>query len=204
MRRNTEIEVRLPKTINDLRIRHLRAFSDESFKADSITLNAKVIFLANISLVSVGQLMTIHHERITEMFNHCMGLFADYKLNGNPKDFLTINGIEYQRVDIKKVGIGYHIDCSKSDFDKDPVRLACINYIPKGTIYGELDENENLKYPISSRYEDFKEHFKMTDFVELHAFFLLKVWSLIDIYTEKEKIEKKLKRVLKIFGNGTK
>jgi hypothetical protein len=204
MRRNTEIEVRLPKTINDLRIRHLRAFSDESFKADSITLNAKVIFLANISLVSVGQLMTIHHERITEMFNHCMGLFADYKLNGNPKDFLTINGIEYQRVDIKKVGIGYHIDCSKSDFDKDPVRLACINYIPKGTIYGELDENENLKYPISSRYEDFKEHFKMTDFVELHAFFLLKVWSLIDSYTEKEKIEKKLKRVLRIFGSGTK
>jgi len=174
MRRNTEIEVRLPKTINDLRIRHLRAFSDESFKADSITLNAKVIFLANISLVSVGQLMTIHHERITEMFNHCMGLFADYKLNGNPKDFITINGIEYQRVDIKKVGIGYHIDCSKSDFDKDPVRLACINYITKGTIYGELDENENLKYPIASRYEDFKEHFKMTDFVELHAFFCSK------------------------------
>jgi len=199
-----ELQIKLPKTINDLRIRHLNAFSDEHFKIEKLNLNSKVIFIANITLVSVAKLMTIDYKDIEKMFNHCMELFSDYKVNGNPKKELTINGVEYELVDIRKVGIGYHIDCEGSDFVKDPVRLACINYIPKGTIYGELDANDNLKHPIASRYEDFKEHFKMIDFVELQGFFLLKHVNSMNNYMEKIKLEKTLKRSLRMFGHGKK
>ena len=135
MRRNTELEIKLPKTINDLRIRHLKAFSDEHFKVENISLNDKVIFLANITLVSVPKLLSVDYRDIEKMFSHCMSLFDNYKVNGSPKEFITVNNIDYQLVDQRKVGIGYHIDVEKSDFVNDPVRLACINYIPKGTIY---------------------------------------------------------------------
>lgn len=204
MRRNTEFEIKLPKTINDLRIRHLSAFSDESFNFDNITLNDKVIFLAKITLVSISKLMIIDYRDIEKMFNHCMGLFEGYKVNANPKQFINVNNIEYQLVDQRKVGVGYHIDCENSDFIKDPVRLACINYIPKGTIYGELDVNENLKYPIASRYEDFKEHFKMIDFAELQGFFLLKHVRLMSNYMEKVRLESQIKKKLTMFGSGKK
>ena len=204
MRRNTELEIKLPKTINDLRIRHLKAFSDEHFKVENISLNDKVIFLANITLVSVPKLLSVDYRDIEKMFSHCMSLFDNYKVNGSPKEFITVNNIDYQLVDQRKVGIGYHIDVEKSDFVNDPVRLACINYIPKGTIYGCMDENENMLYPISSRYEDFKEHFKMTDFVELQGFFLLKDVRLMSNYMENLKLKKKIKKTFQIFGRGTK
>jgi hypothetical protein len=204
MRRNTELEIKLPKTINDLRIRHLKAFSDEHFKVENISLNDKVIFLANITLVSVPKLLSIDYRDIEKMFSHCMSLFDNYKVNGSPKEFITVNNIDYQLVDQRKVGIGYHIDVEKSDFVNDPVRLACINYIPKGTIYGCMDENENMLYPISSRYEDFKEHFKMTDFVELQGFFLLKDVRLMSNYMESLKLKKRIKKTFRIFGRGTK
>ena len=196
-----EIEVKLPKTINDFRIHHLKAFTDESFNVDDLTLNAKVKFLANVSLVSVPKLMRVDAVEINKMFNHCIALFSGYKLTGKPKDFLTVNGIEYERIDIRKVGIGFHIDVEGSDFKNDPVRLACINYIPKGTNYGDLDINDNMLHPIANRYEDFKLHFKMVDFLELNGFFLLKFVNLIDSYTESQKIKKTLKK-LKIFGRG--
>jgi hypothetical protein len=204
MRRNTELEIKLPKTINDLRIRHLKAFSDEHFKVENISLNDKVIFLANITLVSVPKLLSVDYRDIEKMFSHCMSLFDNYKVNGSPKEFITVNNIDYQLVDQRKVGIGYHIDVEKSDFVNDPVRLACINYIPKGTIYGCMDENENMLYPISSRYEDFKEHFKMTDFVELQGFFLLKDVRLMSNYMERLKLKKRIKKTFRIFGRGTK
>ena len=204
MRRNTELEIKLPKTINDLRIRHLKAFSDEHFKVENISLNDKVIFLANITLVSVPKLLSVDYRDIEKMFSHCMSLFDNYKVNGSPKEFITVNNIDYQLVDQRKVGIGYHIDVEKSDFVNDPVRLACINYIPKGTIYGCMDENENMLYPISSRYEDFKEHFKMTDFVELQGFFLLKDVRLMSNYMERLKLKKRIKQTFQIFGRGTK
>lgn len=204
MRRNTELEIKLPKTINDLRIRHLKAFSDEHFKVENISLNDKVVFLANITLVSVPKLLTVDYRDIEKMFSHCMSLFDNYKVNGSPKEFITVNNIDYQLVDQRKVGIGYHIDVENSDFVNDPVRLACINYIPKGTIYGCMDENENLIHPISSRYEDFKEHFKMIDFVELQGFFLLRDVRLMNNYMESLKLKERIRKKLKMFGLGTK
>lgn len=188
-------DIKLPKTINDYRIQHLKAFEDASFKEDNITLNTKVLFLANITLVSVNKLMTIDVNDINEMFNYCISLFSDFKMSGKAPKEITIEGQTFVFVDPNKAPIGFHIDCQHSDFAKDPILLATTCYIPKGTTYGELDVNDNIVYPRSSRYELFKEHFKMTDFIELKGFFLKKFVVLIDNYTESQKIVKKLSRI---------
>ena len=188
-------DIKLPRSINDFRINHIKAFADDSFKTGNITLNTKVLFLANITLVSVSKLMTIDVNDINIMFDHCINLFAEYKMSGKPSKEIDVNGELFTFVDPNKAPIGFHIDCQHSDFVKDPVLLACSCYIPKGTTYGQIDINENIIYPRSSRYDLFKEHFKMTDFIELNGFFLKKLVVLIDNYTESQKIIKKLKRI---------
>jgi hypothetical protein len=188
-------DIKLPKTINDFRIGHLKAFSDESFKDGNITLNTKVLFLANITLVSVAKLMTVDVNDINTMFDYCINLFSEFKMSGKPPKEIEIEGQIFTFVDPKQAPIGFHIDCQHSDFVKDPVLLACTCYIPKGTNYGQLDIHENILYPRSSRYELFKNHFKMVDFIELNGFFLKKYVELIDSYTESQRIKKKLSRI---------
>ena len=188
-------DIKLPKTINDYRISHLKAFEDASFKEDNITLNTKVLFLANITLVSVNKLMTIDVNDINAMFTYCISLFSDFKMSGKAPKEITIEGQTFVFVDPNKAPIGFHIDCQHSDFAKDPILLATTCYIPKGTTYGELDINDNIIYPRSSRYDLFKDHFRMIDFIELKGFFLKKFVVLIDNYTESQKIAKKLSRI---------
>ena len=197
------IDIKLPKTINDLRIKHLKALTDSSFKDQDLDLNGIIKFLANFSLVSVAQLRRCEKNDLINMFNYCMALFNDLKLVGAPPKELTINGVVYSFIDPRKAPVGWHIDVDESDFKNDPTRLACICYIPKGTTYGDLDANDNMLYPISSRYEDFKEHFKLIDYLELSTFFLLKLKRLMSSYTVKKEMEQKLKKI-KMFGNGTK
>jgi len=188
-------DIKLPKTINDFRIGHLKAFEDASFREDNITLNTKVLFLANITLVSVNKLMTIDINDINEMFNYCINLFSDFKMSGKPPKEITIEGQTFVLVEPSKAPTGYHIDCQHSDFAKEPILLATTCYIPKGTTYGELDVNDNIIYPRSSRHDLFKEHFKMIDFIELKGFFLKKYVESIDNYMESQKIKKKLSRI---------
>lgn len=197
------IDIPLPATIDDLRIRHLKALTDPSFNAEDMNLNALVKFIANMTLLTVNEVMRCDKDDLINMYNHCMTLFAGYQLKGMPPKEITINGIEYEFVDPKKAPIAYHIDCEGSDFKNDPVRLACIHYIPKGTNYGDLDQNKNVLYPIASRYEDFKEHFKMIDYVELNAFFLLRLVRLIEQSEQVKKMENNLMKIRKMFGRGT-
>ncbi len=198
---NKTLNISLPKTADDLRIKHLKALTDESFRMDNITLNSMCIFIAHMTLVSLPEIRTIDKSDVIKMFNHCMGLFNGHELSTKPKKEIEVNGKLYELVDPRKAGIGYHIDLEGSDFEKDPVRLACINYIPKGTNYGDLDQNKNVIHPIAERYEDFKDHFKMLDYLELNGFFLLKFWQSINRFMVKVKVEKKLK---KISGRGQK
>ncbi len=194
------IDIPLPKSVHDLRIRHLKALTDTSFKDEDITINNIIIFLANISLVSVAQLRRCEKGDLIKHFNYCMALFNEFTLSGKPPKEITINDIEYDFIDPNKAPVGWHIDIEASDFQKDPTRLACICYIPKGTSYGDLDNNDNVLHPIASRYEDFKEHFSLINFLELNTFFFLKLERSIKKYTEKEKIKKKLLKIKTLFA----
>ena len=188
-------EIKLPKSINDLRIRHIAALTDESFKPDNITLNSMCIFVSNVTLININEVRRFDLDDLKKIFFHFMEMFNGYSVTGKPRKEIEVNGKLYELVDPNKAPIGYHIDCEGSDFEKDPVRLACINYIPKGTNYGDLDQNKNMIHPIAERYEDFKQHFQMTDYLELNGFFLLRYFRLINKFMEKQKVINQLKKI---------
>jgi hypothetical protein len=87
-----------------------------------------------------------------------------------------------------------------SDFEKDPVRLACMCYIPKGTVYGEMDDAENVLHPIQSRHEAFSEEFPLMLYLRLHAFFLLKYRKSASAFMVSQRVNQKLSKALSMIG----
>jgi hypothetical protein len=111
--------------------------------------------------------------------------------------------VSYLLVDPSKVGIGWHIDISNSDLQNDPSRLASLMYIEKGTTYGELDENLNMKYSNQERAKLFEEHLPLPDYLNLVSFFLRQSIELMSSYTVNKKIRINLiKAVRGLFGRN--
>lgn len=164
-----EVVVKLPKSKNDLRIKHLNVLMSLT---ESMDLNSQINAISKISGVSKAKLHTVMISDIKAMTIHLIGLFGKIKATDMPPEKVSINGIDYDRVDPDKTPIKYHIDYSVSDFEKDPVRLACMCYVPSGTKYGDIDENDNIIYPIASRWSEFNDHFPLELYIQMCAFFL--------------------------------
>jgi len=180
------IELKAPATINDLRFKHLDAYRSDSFmeQGHAPTVATKVKFVASFFSVVEPLVYTLDYDDISKVYRHCLELFKDFTLSKPAKE-ITVNGIEYELVNLKRPTAGFVADCSLSDFNADPVRLACICYIPKGTNYGDVDKHLNLKHPIEDRYEEFKEHFPLKEFLDLECFFFLECAISLRIYTAR-------------------
>jgi len=76
-------------------------------------------------------------------------------------------------------------------------------YIEKGTTYGELDENLNMKYSNQERAKLFEQHMPLPDYLNLVSFFLRQSIELMSSYTESKKIRKSLLRAVRgLFGRS--
>jgi formate dehydrogenase maturation protein FdhE len=76
-------------------------------------------------------------------------------------------------------------------------------YIEKGTVYGELDENLNMKYSNQERAKLFEENLPLPDYLNLVSFFLRQSIELMSSYTESKKIRKSLlKTMIGLFGRN--
>jgi hypothetical protein len=73
-------------------------------------------------------------------------------------------------------------------------------YVPKGTVYGEMNDAEDVLHPISSRWEDFNEHFDLLLYLRLHAFFLRRFKKWGDVYMVSQKVIRKLNKALSMIG----
>jgi hypothetical protein len=125
--------------------------------------------------------------------------FLDEKSEAPPKE-ITIKGIKYKLVDPYKVSTGWHADWSKCDINKDPVRIACMCYIPIGSNYSELDSTGNLKDRISDRYDDFKEEFELITFLQVSSFFLRNYRLSINKLTVQVQTRMRVQRLMHMFG----
>jgi len=130
-----------------------------------------------------------------------MSVFGSFSMKA-PDKHITINGKDYDLVNLKTPTTGWVIDSSQSDFQKDPVRLACLCYVPSGTRYGEINEDGSLVHPISERHEDFKQHFPLDKFLRLQAFFLRQFATSIERSMVKAKARTKAKRKKARLING--
>ena len=136
------ISIKAPKTLNDLRIRHLKSLTDERFQ-NEMSLDTIIDFIHAITDSDKEDLRKVNKNDLLSVHRHCVRLFKYFQI-GDPKQEITILKQTYVLVDPAKVGIGWHIDISNSDLQNDPSRLASLMYIEKGTVYGELDENPYL------------------------------------------------------------
>jgi hypothetical protein len=194
-------------TLNGLRIKHVTALH-ELHKFDE-----KQPFKHYCRVVSIlsGRSMQYLYTRcdardIVSAYNTAIGIFG--KLNNAlakthkqplPNE-IEVNGKQYELVNLDRPNVSFIIDSDKSDFEKDPVRLACMCYVPKGSVYGEMDDAENVIYPIQSRWEDFNEHFDLLLYLRLHAFFLRRFKKWGDAYMVSQKIMARLRKAASMIG----
>mgnify|MGYP003509840211 FL=1 len=165
------MEIKLPKSSKDLRIKHLKPIQSDKYLGQ-LDLPLMVEFISDFTGVSKNKLMRIDYRDIVKMTAHINGLYANFDVNKRPPKEITINGKMYEMINPEKVGVGWHMDWSHLDIESDPVRMACLMYYPKGAIYGDVDEYDNLLNPIKDRYNDFENHFPLQTFLEASDFFL--------------------------------
>lgn len=163
------------RTSNDLRIRHFKALQVVT-ELDENSQDSRLEWLGVFLGLKLHELRLLTAKQIATIYYNSVKVVSEMKINPTPPTELVLNGKVFTRIDPNKVGIGWHIDIGDAGrlnlIEKNPVKLACLFYYPEGSIYGELDENDNLIHPISEREELFKEHFPLNVFVESTAFFL--------------------------------
>ena len=164
------IELKTPKTINDLRIHHNDILSDEKYnkpfvEGDKLYERLICEFVSEMTGVDLPTIMTVHIPDLIKIVAHCIGMFNDYK-KSPPPEVITIEGVDYYKVNPSKVASGWHIDLASFPKNPPPTLLMALVYIPKG-VYGQKDLNDNTKFPLAEREKLFKDHFKLTDFLDV-------------------------------------
>lgn len=202
-------KLKAPKTIKDMRLRHLAAYTSKDWleNSDNPTEETVVNFLATFFGHTPELIWSCDWGDLKKVYNHCIKIFGSFEMKAPPKE-ITVKGIEYQLVNFKRPTAAWMADVSLADFQKHPWKVAAISYIPKGTTYGEIDEHQNVRYPMSSREEDFKEHFPMDTWLQLQAFFLRRfersIGKHMAIQRAKRKGKRARKRLKQLASNGWK
>lgn len=188
------MDIKLPKSSKDLRIKHLKPIQSDKYLGQ-LDLPLMVEFISDFTGVSKNKLMRIDYKDIVKMTAHINGLYANFDVNKRPPKEITINGKEYEMVNPEKIGVGWHMDWSHLDIESDPVRMACLMYYPKGAIYGDVDEYDNLLNPIKDRYNDFENHFPLQTFLEVSDFFLERFVQSAKRYTGSQILISKARKL---------
>lgn len=164
-------EVKIPTNAKGLRIKHFASMSyvpQEDFKDEGESL----LFLAEFTGLGYNKMLDFTVKDIKKMTATAIKAMASMDLVSPLPKTIKLDGQVFNLVDPDKAGIGWHIDFKNSSIKKDPVRLACLFYLPDGYSYSDVDENGNIKFPIASRYELFEKEFPLDIFIRCANFFL--------------------------------
>jgi hypothetical protein len=169
--------IKIPKTHKDLRIKHNKVLNGMNI-VQNPTLEQKIVFLYDFTGTALYELKRLQVRDIDSLYRASMNSLGGITINDNPPKVIKLDGKAFEIVNPHKVAAGWHIDFSNTDMDKDPVRMACLFYYPKGELYGITDDNGNLINPINDRYELFKDHLPLEVYLEASAFFLTQLHKL--------------------------
>lgn len=169
------VDIKLPKTAMDLRIRHLKAFTNSDNLSGDITQSMMAQFISDLTDVPLYKLRFVSSKDLRAAFAHCLNVFEQASKVKLTKT-IKVNGKVYELVDAHKVAYGWHIDVRRKDKDlaKDHGRAAALMYIEKNVSYGMEDDNGNVIYPLSERKALFEEHLPLPYLLSGLAFFLSK------------------------------
>lgn len=201
------VEVKVPKDIHALRCRHLKILTDDRLMniTDDLPwrerIQIKIDFVAGMCGITKERAAQFHIDDLNKIYDHCQNIFSQgVTFKKKPQQEITIKGKDYELVNPEKIATGWHIDWDNSNIEVDPVRIACLLYIPKGSTYSAIDESGNLVNRIADRYKDFEEDFPLELLMNASAFFLQRFQRLIDRLAVTNKALTKREEIKKTFG----
>lgn len=165
------IEVKLPGSQKDLRIKHFKSMAnmpENGFRSEQENL----VFLAEFLGLTYNQILDFTRKDVHRMTALAMKALSKMDLVSKLPATITLKGQKFCLVDPEMIGIGWQIDFKGASIFKDPVRLACLFYLQEGFNYSSVDENGNITYPIASRQELFEQEFPLDLFIRCANFFL--------------------------------
>lgn len=184
----------IPKTTEDLRIKHFKALSNPTY-TDTPTIRELCEFMSEFTGEHYNDVLTWDIPDMVKAYQHVKELYADIRIN-KPPQTISFGSQEYELVNPHKVGAGWHMDFAKGDITTDPVWMACLFYYPKGVKYGTTDENKNLLYPIAERRNTIEREMSLQTFLESSAFFLTKIERSMRGSMEKRKATEKTVKII--------
>jgi hypothetical protein len=169
-------EAKIPTNAKGLRIKHFASMSyvpqEKAENEKELDESESLLFLAEFTGLGYNKMLDFTVSDIKKMTATAMKALATMDLVSELPKTIKLGGQSFYLVDPEKVGIGWHIDFKKASIVKDPIRLACLFYIPEGYNYSDVDENGNIKFPIASRYTLFRDEFPLDLFIRCSNFFL--------------------------------
>lgn len=174
-------EYRMPNGAKELRIKHFGSMAvlpSNGFQSD----RDKILFLSEFTGLPYNKILDFTVGDIQKMVLLATKGIAQMNLAAPLPKTIVLKGQRFNLVDPDKIGIGWHIDYQNSSIKKDPVKLACLFYVPEGFNYSDVDENGNLTHPRDARYDLFADEFPLDLFIRCASFFLRKslrsTWKL--------------------------
>ena len=165
------IEVKLPNGAKELRIKHFKSMAHVPEEGFNSTLDS-LVFLAEFLGLRYNQVLDFKEKDVAKMVFLAVKALARMDLKAKLPAQITLGGRKFDLVNPDTIGIGWHIDFQGSDIAKDPVRLACLFYVPEGFNYSDVDQNGNITHNIASRYDLFEQEFPLELFIRSSNFFL--------------------------------
>lgn len=179
------LEVKMPAGAKDLRIKHFKSLAvvPTEGRMDEQT---QILFLADFLGLRYNQILDFRKRDVRKMIELALSAISKMDLTSKLPETITLGGKQFYRADPDKVGIGWQIDFKATQIKKDPVRLACLFYLPVGYNYSDMDVNGNITHPIDSRYELFEQEFPLDLFIRAANFFLIRYLNSMKVSTVAE------------------
>jgi hypothetical protein len=182
------MQVAIPKRGEDLRMKHLASLEVLNDEQDVHGLH----FLSSFTGVSYSQMCNFTPRQIKQMLSAATSAVADLNTSTEHKH-ITLGNKTCYRVDPEKVGIGWHIDFAATT---DPLRRACLYYLPEGYNYSDADENGNLKHTIAASIDLFRAHLPLEVYLSASVFFLTKSTKSTNRQVLKLKTKNQIQKVI--------
>lgn len=198
------VPIKLPKSIEDLRIKHSILFDNPLYQDIGNDHMLLVDFLHDVYGIEKHVLKTLHLSDIHRMYEAAAKAMR-YEPKPPPQE-ITLDGRTFVRINPNKVGLAWHIDAGATNMVRDRVRTMCLFYYPKeGKYYGETDTSGNLIHPIAERIDVFREFCPLNYWLDTSAFFFASCERSMSVYMVQQRIKRMLRKIRSLTNTrGTK
>lgn len=163
-----KMKIKLPKSISQLRDKHLKAIAKVDIERMSIS--ERVELFCNLTGVESSQAKRISFEDVTDIVQYYFDLFNQYKTKELPIE-IKVGGKFFTKIkSAETMPTDWHIDMSAMDMTDNCI-VAAFYYIEKDMRYCMMDKHDNILNPVKKRADIFREHLPANLLVDIRLKF---------------------------------